>query len=266
MKVESKEKVEAIDSGDSASRIPIFAPIRNVEFDNAKVALEMELITDDLHHVAIKTDQYGVSEFTSNSEFEIAPEEVRLRTYRSDDKGIIDGEFGSYRVANLTYLPDHPKSRYHQTFTTKSGRRSLYLYDYPCPWHWVPDLEIPYIRQLVSMLPFEYVQLVRSVILLPPAIGPIHVDSPKDKAREYYQKGFASITLNVSGGGGELLFQTKNGIHTVQQSFSAWHFDPSTPHGTTEVTEPRFQLRIYGKLDSGITYQELMDLDNAVWS
>ena len=47
--------------------------------------------------------------------------------------------------------------------------------------------------------------------------------------------------------------------------WDSWHFDDSCSHCTTEVYSPRIQLRVFGKLQSDVSYLDLLDLDEAVW-
>lgn len=248
------------------SEFPVFAPIKNLEFDRPRMAREMEEVCKLQHHVALRTDENGVTEFSRGVTFEVAPREVRLNTHRMEGDQVVEGHYGSYLVSNLTYLPEHPESRLLQSRILPDGSRQLYLYLYQKPWTWDETLEVPYIRETIAALPFEYVQVVRSVVLLPPAIGPIHVDSGAKAAAKYYQDGFASITFNILQGGARFLFQAKDTVHEVDHSVYAWHFDPSVPHGTTEVDSPRYQLRVFGKLREGTAYLDLLEMDRAVWA
>ena len=85
---------------------------------------------------------------------------------------------------------------------------------------------------------------------------------------EYYDEGFASITLNIDAGNANLWFYNKadDTEYMVDESrWSTWHFNDALSHCTTEVMSPRIQLRIFGKLESSVNYLDLLDLEQAVW-
>jgi hypothetical protein len=249
-------------------KIPIYAPIKNHNFDAAKI--EEEVLSDcaPLFHLsgAIK-DRLKIYK----PSFSVCTdEELEQNSFQKFNDKMerewVQGAYNAWVTANLTYIPEDLNSTW-QNITIINGKPVVLRDIYKCPWVWRPELEgkIPYIREYVSKFPFEYIQCVRLIVMQPPAIGMIHQDNNRNNT--YYDEGFAAFNLNVRSGGGILRAQSHNTdeIFDVPADVQIFHFDDSALHGVTKTSSLRIQFRIYGKMLPDTRYIDMLDLNFAKW-
>lgn len=262
-------------------KIPKFAPLKlQGAFD--QVMIKNELLNADIFsHSKVATTVYqnGRSMWQPDGVFE--EDEFakvnQIHHYTVDDEGnrtLVDGEYNTFQMVNLTERDNYSKQESWEGKNTvvdgkvtNQDRLPLWI-KYRHPWQYRGDLNIPYTYKTIKSLPFEYVQTVRCILQQPPSIGVVHADSGPLTNQTYYDEGFASVTLNIDAGQANLWFYNKDNDteYMVDESrWDSWHFDDSCSHCTTEVYSPRIQLRVFGKLQSDVSYLDLLDLDEAVW-
>jgi hypothetical protein len=247
--------------------IPIYSPIKNYDYDQSKIKIEIDKIIKDRAVERTLPFKDGRSIYDSKGTLKIADDALLNNTsryYLDDDlnRVYIPGEYKTYHVFNLTYLPEEPDSCI-DIYRSDDPKKTIFWHKYFKPFVWREELENTYLKDLVESLPFEYVQGVRLIFMNPPSIGQIHRDSHTFANKKYFENGFASISLNIDSGGGILKFlDNDDKEHEVDNSVKMFHFDDSVSHGVTPITSPRYQIRIWGKLK--IDYSTILDLDNAV--
>ena len=250
------------------SKFPIFAPIKNFEYDAS--ILKDEVLRDciDILH-----ESGAIKERLSyyNPAFSVCTdEELEENSYQKFNEKLerdwVQGKYNAWYTANLTHIPGDQDSTW-QNITTIAGKVEILRDKYRHPWIWRPELsgKMLYLKEYLKSFPFEYLQCVRLIIMEPPAIGMIHQDS--NRGNTYYQDGFAAFNLNVLDGGGILRAQsyTTNEVFDVDNRVKIFHFDDSALHGVTKTSSLRIQFRIYGKLASNYNYLDMLDLSQAVW-
>ena len=262
-------------------KIPVFCPTKiQYDFDQQRIKKELlDVGIFDHSKVATTVYQNGKSMWQPDGVFEHDDfKKVKnIHHYTVDKDGnrtLIDGEYNTFQMVNLTERDEYSKQEsWEGKNTVKDGKVTtgdklpLWI-KYKHPWKFRGDLDIPYTYRTISRLPFEYVQTVRCILQQPPSIGVVHADSGPKTNSEYYDEGFASITLNIDAGNANLWFYNKadDTEYMVDESrWSTWHFNDALSHCTTEVMSPRIQLRIFGKLESSVNYLDLLDLEQAVW-
>ena len=245
--------------------IPVFAPLKQqINFSQHQIAEELLHNEIDKHSVlATTTFEDGQSRWKGVMSFEdekfsktkdVIHYEDKSDTHRSIIRGM-----DTFWMTNLTYHDE--RSRYESW----DYHRTIPLWvEHQQPWIWRDDLQIPYTKSIIEMLPFEHVTTVRCIIQTPPSIGVIHADSGKKMNQKYYADGNGSITLNILSGGANLYVETDTGEKMIDESkWKVWHFDDSHPHCTTETKTKRIQLRVFGKLESD--YKTFLDFEHAIY-
>lgn len=135
---------------------------------------------------------------------------------------------------------------------------------YNYQWSIKNNIKLPYLESIVGQLNLNFYSMIRIVYQIPPSIGIIHKDSGPKTNLEYYNQGGSTITLNVCSGGANLYFLDNDmKEHFIDENrFCAWHFDDSKLHCTTEVSDIRIQIRIYG---NHTNYRSLMNLKESIY-
>lgn len=164
-----------------------------------------------------------------------------------DENGkLINGNYNTFVTYNFTHLQDVEETNDNSFVETAKGRRPVW-HVYDKPWSW-KDNTPNYLKEVVEDLNLSYVSCVRLVGQTPPSKGIVHVDSDYKDNLRYFKNGGCSITLNVSSGGGHLQYRVGEQLYTVDESeHKCWHFNDSMPHCTTEIFNPRIQIRVFGK-------------------
>lgn len=200
---------------------------------------------------------------------EIFQKQKHIHHYKEHNnvRELVNGSMNTFRMLNLTYLPERSMSSTDSWEGKMSDGDRLPLWiKYTDPWHWRSDLDIPYTKSVIQALPIEHLLTVRCVIQDPPSIGVVHKDSGPKINTDFYNKGFGSITLNVANGGGSLWFinyRTGDKFKIDESQHKCWHFDDACLHCTTEVIAKRIQLRIFAKLQK--PYLDLLDRNGAIF-
>ncbi len=241
--------------------IPAWAPI-DFEFD--QVQIKNELLQDQiLNKSIIATTSYN--EFNHSiwdADGDKFPEEIfkkqkLIHHYKdienSSDRILQDGEYNTFKMLNLTHYPSIVETQQNAwQGSIRDDTRSPFWIKYQKPWDWRNDLNLPLTKAVIDRLPLEYLLTVRCILQQAPAIGVVHKDNGTKGNQEFYNAGFGSITLNICSGGANLWFlNTKDQKKYMidEANYKCWHFDDSNLHCTTEVTDLRIQLRIFGKLN-----------------
>lgn len=252
---------------------PIWAKI-NHEFDQER--MKQELLANDIFgkSMVATTNYNDQGNSVWDPEGTAFPEEIfekqkYIDHYISDgaERKLVKGQYNTFRMLNLTYLPENAKSSQDawEGKLETNDRLPLWV-KYPTPWSWREDLNIPYTRSIIEALPIEYPLTVRCVIQDPPSIGVVHKDSGPKTNETFFSKGFGSITLNVSDGGAHLWFinhRTGEKFAVDESKHKCWHFDDACIHCTTEVFSKRIQLRIFAKLKK--PYREFLAKEGIIF-
>lgn len=247
--------------------IPAWASIQ-FSFDQEKIKSEI-LNSDAFNKLKVATSQYtdsGNSIWDPNGQFfndKIFEKQKLIHHYKIDPKTnervFIQGEMNTFQMLNLTYVKDEDLSlndAWKGDLKDKS-RKPLWII-HKKPWLWREDLDLPYTRQILESLPFEYLLTVRCIIQKAPSIGVVHKDNSYQSNQAFYQEGFGSITLNVCSGDANLFYinHLNNRKYQIDENrYQCWHFDDSHLHCTTEVKNLRIQIRVFGKLK--VNYESL---------
>ena len=253
--------------------IPIWASITH-DFDQERA--KAELLSNDIftNSIVATTDYNEEGNSRWDPDGTAFPEDIfskhKLINHYVTENGerkLVTGEYNTFRMLNLTYLPDDAKSKV-QAWEGKfenNDRVPLWV-KYPVPWAWREDLNIPYVKSIIEALPIEYPLTVRCVIQQPPSIGVVHKDSGPKTNEAFFKDGFGSITLNIAHGGAHLWFvnyRTGEKFQLDETRHKAWHFDDACVHCTTEVSDIRIQLRIFAKLSK--PYEEFLNKDGIIF-
>jgi len=262
-------------------KIPLFAPLK-AQGTYDQVLIKNELLNADIFsHSKVATTVYQNGKSMWQPDGVFAEEEFKkveqIHHYTIDADGnrtLVEGEYNTFQMVNLTERDEYSKQESWEGKNTvvngevrNDDRLPLWI-KYKHPWHLRQDLDLPYTYSVLKSLPFEYIQTVRCILQQPPSIGVVHADSGPQTNQQYYDEGFASITLNIDAGQANLWFYdpVKDTEYQLDETrWDSWHFDDSCRHCTTEVYSPRIQLRVFGKLASNTTYLDLLDLSAAVW-
>ena len=244
--------------------IPVFAPLKNqINFSQHQIA--EELLANGIENqsvLATTTFEDGQSRWKGVMSFEDEKFKKTKDVIHYKDNGnskeIVKG-MDTFWMTNLTYHDE--RSRYESW----DYDRTIPLWvEHQQPWKWREDMNVPYTKAVIDMLPFEYVTTVRCIIQNAPSIGVIHADSGKKMNQQYYADGNGSITINVLSGGANLYVETDTGEKMIDENkWKLWHFDDSNPHCTTETTGKRIQLRVFGKLKED--YKKFLDLEHSFY-
>ena len=178
--------------------------------------------------------------------------------YKTDSatglKNLVPGQINTFNMLNLTYI-DSEKTSLNDAWKgdlKDKSRKPLWILNQH-PWRWRNDLDLPFTKEVISQLPFEYLLTVRCIVQVPPSIGVVHKDNSYASNQEFYKTVFGSITLNISSGGANLYFinHLNSQKHKVNEDrYTCWHFDDSHLHCTDEVKTTRIQIRVFGKLNT----------------
>ncbi len=247
------------------SIFPSYAPIHGIQYNHGQVMKEVLHDCKPYFHLsgAIKDRlEYYNPSFSVCTDEEL--EENSYQSFDGDERIWHEGKYNAWKTCNLTWVPDNEDSKW-QNVTTIDGKHYILRDHYREGWEWRPEFEdkLPHIRHMVDQFPFEYLQCVRLITMLPPAIGMVHQDS--NKANMYLEDGFATISVSVLTGGAKVRFEAADGsIHDIGDDYRACHFDDRCLHGITKTDSFRIQFRLFGKMDYKI-YMDLMDLSKAIW-
>jgi hypothetical protein len=248
--------------------IPAWASV-NFDFDQKRMAEEI-LASSVREKSVVATTIYnssGNSVWDPLGEYfseEIFSKNRKIHHYveEASNKGrrLIEGSYNTFRMLNLTHHPDESDSGHEawKGHLADKTRRPFWI-EYQMPWVWREDLHLPYTRSVIESLPLAYLLTVRCITQSPPSIGVVHKDNGVKSNEEFFLNGFGSLTLNVQSGGAHLWFlnHRDHRKYKIDESrYKCWHFDDSHLHCTTEVTSPRIQLRVFGKLK--VPYESLM--------
>jgi hypothetical protein len=241
---------------------PYYAPLHGPDYDQARIASELDA------HVSPENSQLLVPPFVNGRSIHdpdkllnIASDEELQNTDYSvlvDGKRQVKrGKNGSFHLYNCTYIPEEPTSKVGYMFNPEDPKKTLFNYVYKKNWTWQDTFSKSYLRETVESFDWQYLQLVRLIVMWPPSIGQTHFDSSPRWSRDYYNEGHATITLNVTNGGGKLYYKDHNNNERIcDNNEKIWHFDDSTIHGISPITEAtRYQIRLFGKLKK--PYREL---------
>lgn len=176
----------------------------------------------------------------------------------------VEGQYGSFRSLNLTYLPEFPDSKFQQFYRDSQGQARAYLFVENSDWVWRSELKAPHLVNFVNRLGLKKVHLVRLIYLIPPAVGGVHIDTSPLSMEKYYSRDGASLTFNLQSGRGSLYFLRNGAVHQIPEELTGWHFNPSVPHSVGAVPEARVQLRIFGERPQ-TDYLGQLDLTSAIW-
>lgn len=240
--------------------IPPWAPI-SFDFDQRQVKEEL-LSSQIKSHSKVATvinDENGNSVwdpdgiFFKEAEFKLLQKTPFYKVDQFGQKILNHRGINTFQTVNLTRLPYLKNSHFDawEGELANNDRRPFWI-KYNQPWIWNDALDLPYTREILKRLPFKYLLTVRCILQFPPSIGVVHRDSGPKMNQKFFEDGFGSITLNICSGNARLCFLNpgNNKFFVVPESdYSCWHFDDSVLHCTTEVTSPRIQIRVFGKLN-----------------
>lgn len=244
--------------------VPLYSPIKNAyTFNPRDLKDEVDLMLRDLAQERTLPFEQGRSVYDPTGLLKIASDQQLNDTsrYQLDENGrrvLIPGRIKTYRVFNLTYLPEEPESEI-DIYRSDDPQKKIFWHTYKKPFTWRENIVGTKLHQAVMQFPWEYVQGVRLIYMSPPSIGQIHRDSHPKSNYKYFKEGFASISFNIDDGGGVLKYLDHTGNeHSVDNSVRVFHFDDSVPHGVTPIITPRYQLRMWGKLS--VPYHDILDV------
>jgi len=247
---------------------PIYAPIKNFDYDSETFKKEIVSLIEDRAVERTLPFKDGKSIYDSNGALHIADAKLLNDTSKyfldeNNNRIYVEGKLKTYHVFNLTYLEEEKDSLI-DIYRSDDPKKTIFWHKYHKPFIWRSELNDSEIKKFVDSLPFEYVQGIRLIFMKPPSLGQIHRDSHTFANKKYFQEGFASISLNIDHGGGILKFLDNNDLeHCVDNSVKIFHFDDSVPHGVTPITSSRYQIRIWGKLNT--SYDNLFDTTRAIY-
>lgn len=146
---------------------------------------------------------------------------------------------------SASWVPEEPASRDHVfRYDEKNGKIDKLHTLYQRPWVWREDIDLPYIREVVAQLPFEFVQLTRLIVTPAGGFCPVHQDeSRKDP---YYDLGFGKINFNIKSGNQPL--QIRADDKAYYGDADTFYVNSAFPHGVDVTTEKRVQIQVCGKL------------------
>ena len=249
--------------------VPIYAPLKD------QFSIDVDAIKTELDQKARPILQERTLSFKNNrsvydprSSLKIADDELLNNTSRyveNEDgtRNYVEGKYKTYHALNACWLPEEPDSEFN-IYCFNDPKKTIFWHKYLKPFTWREEFINGPLYQSVLQFPWEYVQGVRILCMDSPSIGQAHKDSPTLANKKFFSRGHSSISFNIDAGGGVLKYLDDSETdHQVDNNVRIFHFDDSAPHGVTPITSRRYQVRIWGKLS--IPYEELMDLDKAVW-
>jgi len=245
---------------------PTFAPIL-INFDKEK--LKKEIIESkilDKGSIATSHSKDGKNFWDNEINFQDEKfkklKDVPLWADEKKDK-ILKKDINTFYQVNLTTFDHNQIADVWEGKHDNKSKIPLWI-KYNHAWNFRSDVEMPYTQEVINSLNLEYFSMIRIVYQYPPSIGLIHKDSGPVTNFNYYESGGVGITLNISGGGGNLYFLDKSSKERYidEDNTDSWHFDDGQLHCTSEVLSERIQIRIYGKHSN---YKKLMNLDKAIY-
>jgi hypothetical protein len=244
-------------------RIPTYTPLDSkYSFESARLIEEIDRLIRDQAEERTLPFENGRSVYDPSGILNIATDDELNNTtkYKLDEQGNrikIEGTMKTYHVFNLTYLPEEPESLI-DIYRADDKEKKIFWHTYKKPFTWREELEGTYIKECVEQFPWEYIQGVRLIQMNPPSIGQVHRDSHPKANIKYFREGFASISFNIAHGNGILKYIENGKEKQIDNDVKIFHFDDGVAHGVTPITEPRYQLRMWGKLS--VPYQELFNV------
>lgn len=244
-------------------RIPTYTSLDSkYSFESARLIEEIDRLIRDQAEERTLPFENGRSVYDPSGILNIATDDELNNTtkYKLDEQGNrikIEGTMKTYHVFNLTYLPEEPESLI-DIYRADDKEKKIFWHTYKKPFTWREELEGTYIKECVEQFPWEYIQGVRLIHMNPPSIGQVHRDSHPKANIKYFREGFASISFNIAHGNGILKYIENGKEKQIDNDVKIFHFDDGVAHGVTPITEPRYQLRMWGKLS--VPYQELFNV------
>lgn len=167
------------------------------------------------------------------------------RWYRENNERVnVQGPIETPYTLSASWVPEEPVSRDSVYRVSETGKIDKLHTLYQHPWQWRDDIHIPYIREVVAQLPFEFVQLTRLIVTAAGGFCPVHQDESRQDP--YYDLGFGKINFNIMSGNQPLII--KAGDHTYYGDADTFYVNSAFPHGVEPITEKRVQIQVCGKL------------------
>ena len=129
-------------------------------------------------------------------------------------------------------------------------------------WYWKPEFEHLELTKFIKNLPLTNIFHARILCMPPGRMSMIHRDAKFSNLTKTYlsDKGYITITLNLSDGGQPLFFSLLSDENTsIKTTADAFIFRDFNYHGVPPVTSWRRQIRITGKPTN--EFFNLMKLD-----
>ncbi|MGE0631902.1 MAG: hypothetical protein AB7O96_05815 [Pseudobdellovibrionaceae bacterium] len=165
----------------------------------------------------------------------------------------------SFRVANLTCVPDEPASR-HQAVKFENDDFIRLRMKYAGLWKLRDEIHAPQIKNLILSLPFDHLSLVRLCVYEDGCFTPAHVDEPSQK---YKKAGYHIINIILEAGQAQMVLKANGNEFKCPDR--AFLFDFSYPHGVPKVQGRRILLCIEGKINEA-ELSKLIKWPEVVWS
>ena len=237
--------------------IPDYAPL-DFAYDKAPLIEEIQSLPRSLFQriTPVKFEKSRLPyNFDTGNPFSICtPEEYEELSYDywdGPERHHVEGRFKSFTHLILTHPDVEESQRYLDNVQNAEGKicRPYMLHQYA--WKWRDDLHVPVIQDVVSRLPFEYVQRVRIVALWEGEhIGNVHRDSVPYFTNPWRDGGHGVINLNLLNGGSVLKLQLHSG-EIIDVDADAFTFNEVLFHGSTRGDQRRIQMNITGKFSEG---------------
>lgn len=168
------------------------------------------------------------------------------RWFMANDKRIdVHGPVETPYTFSASWVPEEPASRdYVFRYNEKTGKIDKLHTLYQKPWIWKDEVSLPYVRQVVEQLPFEFVQLTRLIVTPAGGFCPVHQD--ESRLDPYYDLGFGKINFNIKSGQQPLQIRAEDKFYYGDAD--TFYVNSAFPHGVAPTTEERIQIQVCGKL------------------
>lgn len=218
-------------------------------YDKERMRCEVESVPSSLFTKTIfpwKSETFNPSAFGNWMVGTQVMNENVSRWYMEGEKRVdIHGPIETPYTFSASWVPEEPVSRdYVFRYDEKSGKIDKLHTLYQKPWVWREDVDLPYIREVVAKLPFEFVQLTRLIVTAAGGFCPVHQDeSRKDP---YYDLGFGKINFNICSGGQPLEIRADGRF--FYGDADTFYVNSAFPHAVSPTMEKRVQIQVCGKL------------------
>ncbi len=226
----------------------VYQPV-DFSYDKERMCREIESVPMALFTKTVfpwKTKSFNPSAFNNWTVGTQLMNENVSRWYMENERRVdVQGTVETPYTFSASWVPEEPASRdYVFRYDEKSGKIDKLHTLYQKPWIWRDDVFLPYIREVVQQLPFEFIQLTRLIVTPAGGFCPVHQD--ESKKDPYYDLGFGKINFNIKSGQQPLQIRDDDRIYYGDAD--TFYVNSAFPHGVEKTKEKRIQIQVCGKL------------------